>query len=79
MASPCGFESHLSHQKLGCPLRDGPIFIAQLGLEESNAARVSAAGEGWTEPNINSCPKGRNANESHLSHNKNQIELVAIE
>ena len=36
------------------------------GFEKLNAARVSAAGEGWTEPNLYFCPPGRNANESVL-------------
>ena len=31
MVMPCGFESHLSHQKLGYPLRDGPILLFDTG------------------------------------------------
>ncbi len=37
---------------------------AREGLEKSNVARMSATGEGWTEPNIYFCPLGRNVNES---------------
>ena len=28
------------------------LFCAEEGFEQLNAARVSAAGEGWTEPNL---------------------------
>jgi hypothetical protein len=37
------------------------------GFENLNAARMSAAGEGSTEPNLNFYPLGKNANESVLS------------
>ena len=38
MVMPCGFESHLSHQKLGYPLRDGPIFIASDGTRKGGTS-----------------------------------------
>jgi len=38
------------------------------GFEQFNAARMSAAGDGSTEPNLYFCPLGRNANESVLPH-----------
>ena len=70
MVTPCGFESHLSHQNIGCPLRGGRYFYARgMGLERFNP---TCRGAGWA------IPAGRNCllticlrqigNESHLSH-----------
>ena len=41
-------------------------FCIESGFEQLNAARMSAAGDGSTEPNLYFCPVGRNANESVL-------------
>ena len=41
-------------------------FCIEGGFEQLNAARMSAAGDGSTEPNLYFCPVGRNANESVL-------------
>ena len=40
------------------------ILYWKKGLERSNATRISAAGDGLTEPNINLLPLGADANES---------------
>ena len=37
MASPCGFESHLSHQKSGYPFGVAGFFSTEMGLEQFNA------------------------------------------
>ena len=38
MVSPCGFESHLSHQNSGYPYGVTGIFYASMGLEEGGLA-----------------------------------------
>jgi hypothetical protein len=38
---------------------DGGLFYLMMGFERFNAARTSAAGDGWTEPNQNFLPPWR--------------------
>ena len=58
-------------QKNRYPIRDsGFSFCQGKGLEQSNAARRSAAGEGWTEPNFYLLPTGADANESLSAYRK---------
>ena len=47
-----GFESLPVYQKVREGYKPSLIFspFGREGLEQSNAARMSAAGEGWTEP-----------------------------
>ena len=47
-----GFESLLPYQKNQIPIRVSGFLFCK-GLKRSNAARMSAAGEGLTEPNHN--------------------------
>ena len=45
--------------KRGDTQRVSPLLFGasrRMGLEKLNAARMSAAGEGWTESNLNFCP-----------------------
>ena len=42
------------------------LFCVEVRIRKSNTARMSAAGEGWTEPNLYFRPLGGNANESVL-------------
>ena len=39
MVMPCGFESHLSHQKIQIPIRVSGFFNAQMGLETAAPVR----------------------------------------
>ena len=45
---PCGFESHLSHQKIRVPLRAFGFFIAQMGLESPAWAKRRYKTVQWT-------------------------------
>ena len=38
MVMPCGFESHLSHQKRNTTLTGGVSFLREMGLEEADLA-----------------------------------------
>ena len=70
-----GFESLSAYQKNRYPKWDNGFSNMSEGLEQSNAARMSAAGDGLTEPNLYFCPKDRNANESLSAYHKREDVL----
>ena len=71
-----GFESLLAYQNGN--LRVSVLFISQ-GLEHQNAARMSAAGDGSTEPHICFRPfPGENANESLLAYQTGYLRVSGL-
>ena len=71
-----GFESLLAYQNGN--LRVSVLFCL-LGLEHQNSARMSAAGDGSTEPHICFRPfPGENANESLLAYQNRNLRVSVL-
>ena len=69
-----GFESLPVYQKRGRPY-GRPLFwyVRREGLEQLNAARMSAAADGWTEANRYQHPLGADENESLPVYQEDQM------